>query len=277
MFTRFDHVTIVVADVEAAVARYAALLGGEPSWRGEHRELGTRAALFGLSNALIEIVGPLPDAPESEGMRDLLAARGEGMYAIAFGTDDAAQTFAQLRERGVRVAPPAEGEAADGAGGTRRYRTLELSPRATRGVSVLGVERSDTDALRAKVEDSAAFHALDHVVLRTSAPDAAIALYGEGLGVRLALDKELGKTRMLFFRVGGVTLEVVHDPSLGEQDAFYGVAYRVEDIDAAHARLGRLGFALGEVKSGNKPGTRVFTVRDGTAGVPTLVIWDPGR
>jgi catechol 2,3-dioxygenase-like lactoylglutathione lyase family enzyme len=277
MLSGFDHVTIIVADVAQASARFAQLLGAQPSWHGEHRELGTRAALFGLANALIELVGPLPDAPESEGMRALLSARGEGLYALAFATADAAATFAELKARGVRVAPPADGEASDERGPTRRYRTLELSPRATRGVSVLAVERSDTDALRGKVEDSASVHALDHVVLRTAAPDAAIALYAEGLGVRLALDKELGKTRMLFFRVGGVTLEVVHDASLGEQDAFYGLAYRVHDIEAAHARLARLGFGLSQVKSGNKPGTRVFSVRDGTCGVPTLVIWDPAR
>jgi catechol 2,3-dioxygenase-like lactoylglutathione lyase family enzyme len=277
MLTGFDHVTIIVADLEAALERYTALLGAQPTWRGEHREMGTRAALFGLDNALVELVAPIPDALEGEGMRALIAARGEGLYAIAFSCDDADATFSSLRARGVRVAPPAEGEADDGAGGTRRYRTLELSARATRGLSVLAVERADTVALRGRMEDRASAHALDHVVVQTAAPEAAIALYGEGLGVRLALDKELGKTRMLFFRIGGVTLEVVHDASAGEQDAFYGLAYRVADIEAAHARLGRLGFPLSEIKPGNKPGTRVFTVRAGSSGVPTLVLCDPSR
>jgi catechol 2,3-dioxygenase-like lactoylglutathione lyase family enzyme len=277
MLTRFDHVTILVNDVALASARYTELLGTEPRWRGEHRELGTRAALFGLSNALIELVGPLPDALESEGMRALLAERGEGLYAIAFGTDDADATFAAWRERGVRVAPPAEGEADDGAGAKRSYRTLELSLRATRGLSVLAVERQDTAALRGGPAEAASANALDHVVVRTAEPDAAIALYGAGLGVRLALDRVLGTTRMLFFRVGGVTLEVVHDAGATERDAFHGLAYRVGEIEAAHARLAKLGFSLSEVRAGNKPGTRVFTVRAGTSGVPTLVIWDPSR
>jgi catechol 2,3-dioxygenase-like lactoylglutathione lyase family enzyme len=277
MLTGFDHVTIVVADLDAALERYTALLGAQPTWRGEHRELGTRAALFGLDNALVELVAPIAEVIEGEGLRLLIAARGEGLYAIAFSCDDADATFAALRERNVRVAPPVEGEAEDGAGCKRSYRTLELSPRATRGLSVLAVERGDTAARRGRVEDSASAHALDHVVVRTADAEAAVALYGQGLGVRLALDKELGKTRMLFFRIGGVTLEVVHDASAGELDAFHGLAYRVDDIEAAHARLVRLGFSLSAVKSGNKPGTRVFTVRDGTSGVPTLVLWDPAR
>jgi catechol 2,3-dioxygenase-like lactoylglutathione lyase family enzyme len=82
---------------------------------------------------------------------------------------------------------------------------------------------------------------------------------------------------MLFFRIGGVTLEVVENPALNDSDAFYGVAYRVRNIDAAHARMQAGGLTLSEIRDGNKPGTRVYTVRDGTCSVPTLVLRDPSR
>jgi len=47
-------------------------------------------------------------------------------------------------------------------------------------------------------------------VLRTRDPEAARAFFGEGLGLRLALDREFPAwgARLLFFRVGGVTVEV---------------------------------------------------------------------
>lgn len=274
----FDHVTVIVADVVAATQAYQRLLGSAPTWSGAHRELGTQAALFGLRNTLIELVGPLPDAPESEGMRELLATRGEGLYALAFATDDAQRTVGELRARGLRAAAPADGEAHGVDGSLRRYRTVELSPRSTRGLSVLAVERTDAASLRtagAPAADRA--EALDQVVIRTAAPDAALALYGEALGLRLSLDKQLFGTRMLFFRVGGVTLEVVHDAALDERDAFYGLTYRVRDLEAAHARLGAEGFSLSAVRPGRKPGTEVFAVRDGTCGVPTLILRDPAR
>ena len=44
----------------------------------------------------------------------------------------------------------------------------------------------------------------------------------------------------------------------------------------AHARPTRATRAATEVRDGRKPGTRVFTVRDGTCGVPTLVLEAPG-
>jgi catechol 2,3-dioxygenase-like lactoylglutathione lyase family enzyme len=278
MLSGFDHVTIVVNDVAQAVSRYAALFARLPSWQGEHTELGTQAALFGLSNTLIELVGPLPNAPEAEGMRELLAARGEGLHAIAFATPDAAQCSQALRAKGVRAAPPESGEARARDGAVRTYRSVELSARTTRGVSVLAVERADASLLRGSVPESAsAVTALDHVVLRTAAPDAAIALYGEGLGIRLALNRELAGTRMLFFRIGGVTLEVVTDPSAGETDRLWGLAYRVRDIDLAHKQLAAAGFEPSPVREGKKPGTRVFTLREGTCGVPTLILRDPAR
>jgi catechol 2,3-dioxygenase-like lactoylglutathione lyase family enzyme len=278
MFTRFDHVTITLSDLDVGVARYTALLGAGPTWRGEHPDLGTRAALFSLSNAAIELVAPGPGAPEAEGLRTLLTQRGEGLQALALAADDAAAASKLLRERGLRATPPQEGAAAGDDGRARRYRTVELSPRNTRGLSVFAVERG-ADALPAPAAAPPvdAMDALDHVAIRTSDPEAALALYGTGLGLRLALDRTFGAVRMLFFRVGGVTIEVIQDASTGEQDAFYGLAYRVRDLDAAHARLCAAGFSLSEPRAGNKPGTRVFGVRDGTSGVPTLVLRDPAR
>jgi catechol 2,3-dioxygenase-like lactoylglutathione lyase family enzyme len=278
MLTGFDHVTILVNDVAYAVSRYAALFGRSPSWQGEHPELGTQAALFGLPNSLIELVGPLPSAPEAEGMRELLESRGEGLYAIAFATDDATHCSQGLRERGVRAAPPASGEARGRDGAVRTYRTVELSARMTRGVSVLAVERADASLLRGSIPEAlSAPNALDHVVLRTAAPDAAIKLYGEGLGIRLALDREVGGARMLFFRIGGVTLEVVTDPGAADTDRLWGLAYRVRDIEQAHQQLTAAGFGPSQVRDGKKPGTYVFTLREGTCGVPTLILRDPAR
>ena len=55
-------------------------------------------------------------------------------------------------------------------------------------------------------------------------------------------------------------------------DRFGGLAWRVADPDAVQARLAGAGFDVSEVRSGRKPGTKVFTVRDAPAGVPTLML-----
>jgi catechol 2,3-dioxygenase-like lactoylglutathione lyase family enzyme len=278
MLTGLDHVTVAVHEIDRAVDAYERLLGTPPSWRGEHPALGTEGALFALSNAAVELVAPKPDAEESEGLRARLAEHGEGLVALAFSVVAASEWSKALRERGLRATAPEDGEAVGRGADVRRYRTVELSQRTTRGISVLGVERADPGPLRATTPVAAScVDALDHVVVRTADSDAAVALYGRGLGLRLALDQAFDGVRMLFFRTGGVTVECVQDPGVGDRDVLHGVAFRVRDLDGAHARLRAAGLETSELRSGRKPGTRVFTVRSGSSSVPTLFLRDPAR
>jgi hypothetical protein len=98
----------------------------------------------------------------------------------------------------------------------------------------------------------------------------------------LALDRtfEQWGARLLFFRVGGVTVEIaapakpVASPAAG--DAVWGFSWRVPDVDAARARLAGEGFDVSEVRPGRRPGTRVCTVRAPTHGVATLLLGGDG-
>ncbi|MGH6950206.1 MAG: hypothetical protein ACREH4_05005, partial [Vitreimonas sp.] len=56
------------------------------------------------------------------------------------------------------------------------------------------------------------------------------------------------------------------------RDRLWGLSWRVADADAARARLAAAGANVSDVRAGLKPGTRVFTVRDRTCGVATLMI-----
>ena len=50
------------------------------------------------------------------------------------------------------------------------------------------------------------------------------------------------------------------------------IAHFVDDLEAAHERLLDGGFDVSELRTGRKPGSRVFTIRNGTLNVPTLFI-----
>jgi catechol 2,3-dioxygenase-like lactoylglutathione lyase family enzyme len=118
--------------------------------------------------------------------------------------------------------------------------------------------------------------AVDHLVLMTRDADACIRLFGEeGFGMRLALDQLVPQWggRMLFFRCGKMTLEVIHnldDPP--QQDFFWGITYLCENLDASLGSLDKAGVAHSSVRDGRKPGTRVATVKSHNLGIPTLLI-----
>ena len=116
---------------------------------------------------------------------------------------------------------------------------------------------------------------VDHVVLRTADAEASIRLFARQLGIRLALDRAVPEWggRMLFFRAGKLTLEVIEPDSPPEQaDHFWGIAYQCPDLEEEAVRLRRGGVDLSPIRPGRKPGTRVATVKSHCLGIPTLLI-----
>jgi catechol 2,3-dioxygenase-like lactoylglutathione lyase family enzyme len=118
---------------------------------------------------------------------------------------------------------------------------------------------------------------IDHVVIRSTNPDRAVALWRDRLGLRLALDRVFAERglRLLFFRSGGITLEYAtpYPPAdTHETDRLWGVSYRVRDLAAHRERLLAGGVDVSEIRVGMRPGTSVATVRSGTAGVATLLL-----
>lgn len=288
MLNALDHLIVGVRDLAAAEAATTRLLGREPSWRGAHPGAGTANVLYRLDNTYLELLAPEGEGGAGRLLGEHLEARGEGLLGLAFATDDAEACRGALASRGLEPAPLAEGSGREcDRGDERSWRQVLLPVAKTRGPLLFAIEhRSPEDRLppaplAAGAGDAAAVHGLDHVVVRTADPEAAIALYGEGLGLRLALDRRFDDwgVRLLFFRVGGLTVEVAAALGGGgelaapaDRDELWGASWRVADPEAARARLLEAGFDVSEVRRGRKPGTRVCTVRDEPCGVATLLI-----
>lgn len=93
------HVGIVVADLESALARYAALgfAGGE---RFEVAEQHVVAVVFAAGAGYVELIQPTdPEGPIAR----FLAKRGEGLHHVAYAVDDLAATLDRLETAGVRL------------------------------------------------------------------------------------------------------------------------------------------------------------------------------
>ena len=243
-------------------------------------------ALPARPNTYVELLArSAPGAVRRRGCARTSTQRGEGPYALAFGTDDADACAAALRARrpdggraGRRQRPrPRERRRA------RAGATLFLSPSETRGVPLFVIEhRSPPDALPPAAPPATRRRrssGVDHAVIMTADADAAIALYRDRLGLRLAFDRTFEErgVRLLFFRIGGITVELAAPLGAaadagGDAIASGASRTRVPDVDAARARLAAAGFDVSEVRPGNKPGTRVCTVRRETHGVATLLI-----
>jgi len=159
----------------------------------------------------------------------------------------------------------------------RALRFAEEDPQMAFTVrGVMGIVDAERDLLPA-VESAIA---IDHIVVQTVDPEAAIAWWRDRVGLRLALDREFPARglRLQFFRSGGITLEYASPlPAVptGDRtgdDRIHGVSYRVTDLALRRDRLVAAGVDVSEPRSGMRPGTTVATVRSGTAGIPTLLL-----
>jgi catechol 2,3-dioxygenase-like lactoylglutathione lyase family enzyme len=254
-----DHVVIAVRDLAQASAAYETLLGRSISAKSEQD--GVATAIVALDNIAVELMAP---AGDGETARRLSAALedGEGLKSLVFATPDIEAMHSRCDSAGLApslvTARPT-------------LRSFRADPERTHGVRIFFVARDGALPRKPAREHSAG--ALDHIVIRSGDMERAAVLYGAGLGLDLRLDREIAGRRLLFFRCGCAVVEIAEDAALAKgSDRLWGLSWRVANADAVRARLAAAGLDVSDVRAGMKPGTRVFTVRDGTCGVPTLMI-----
>lgn len=256
MITGLHHVALVVRDLDAAASAYRRLLDVEPMRQDGD---GARRAWFWLDNMGLEVIAPDGEGPSGDRVRARLDEAGEGLWLVAFAAAELEADARLCERRGLVVSE-------------RTERAVMFEPASTGGVQVALMGFPPLPS-RARPPLSA----LDHVVVRTANIDRAVANFGGRLGLDLRLDRANPGwgARQLFFRCGGAVVEFAANlkaPVSDAPDSFGGLAWRVTDPDAVHARLVAEGFDVSEVRTGRKPGTKVFTVRDAPGGAPTLML-----
>lgn len=277
MITGLDHLVLLCPEIVSGVAVYERLLGRKADWRAEV-EGGGASALFRLGNTSLELLAPAGEGPLGQRLAELIEAKGPGLTTLAFGSDGLAADRETFVRRGLEPSDITFGQSSHAeTGAERRWQSLRLPDEKAGGIKVFVVESGEGALSPAPATDDAV-HELDHAVVNTAAPDRALAFYGAKLGLRLALDRtnpDWG-VRLIFFRTGGLTIEIARRLSepedTGRPDTFWGLTWAVKDIEAAHKRLSADGFDISEIRKGRKPGSRVFTIRNGTMNVPTLFI-----
>lgn len=256
MIAGFDHLVVAVHDIAASVDACQTLLGREAG-SVEKRE-GMHAAIVHCGNISVELLAPQGGDGPAKALRAALA-EGEGLKSIAFATQDIERAHRRAERTGLS---PEAIRAAHGGG-----RVFRLDKGKTLGLRLFVME----PARSASSSRQSGVLGMDHIVVRSPNLDAALALFGARLGLSLRLEANVAGRRLLMLRCGDSILEIAEDNTISHH-LLWGVSWRVADAEATQARLHAAGLNVSHVRAGVKPGTRVFSVRDGTCGVPTLMI-----
>ena len=276
MITGLDHVVVLTGDISAGEAAYQTLFARTPAWRNSGD--GAERVMFTLDNMTLELMAPSGEGEAADRIRSVLATQGEGLASLCFRTSDVAKMHRRLDRLTLKPEPVAEVVSRDAVTeATLSWKRTRASSETTRGIRMFFLELAKERPLSVRT-GPASITAMDHVVVSTDDPERAAALYGARLGLDMALDRSHPDWgRLMFFRCGDLIVEVTHRPGkpaadAQDKDRLRGICWRVTDADATHARLVAAGVDVSEVRNGRKPGTRVMTVRNGTCGVPTLLV-----
>ncbi len=94
------HLGIAVEDLDAGIARYAALFGATLEHRARVEDQGVEAASLQVGGSRLELLAALgPDSPVAK----FVAKRGPGMHHVAFEVADVAAELARLKADGVEL------------------------------------------------------------------------------------------------------------------------------------------------------------------------------
>lgn len=283
MITKLDHFVLICPDIDAGVSAYETLLGAAPVWRAENAGEGSATALFRVDNTALELMAPFKSGPVGGRLEEMLAETGPRLTSLAYEVADAGMARHAFGRRGLSPSEIGEGASRDiQSGATRHWTRFRCADDACGGVKTFILQHTGGTLPEMDARGAGAVSSLDHLVINTPNPERAVALYGARLGLRFALDRtaEEWKTRFLFFRLGGLTLEVIYRLDQTHErdgpDHIWGLTWAVADLEAARERLGEAGLTVSEIRVGRKPGSQVFTVKDGTLGIPTLFIAHEG-
>jgi methylmalonyl-CoA/ethylmalonyl-CoA epimerase len=101
--TRFDHITIAVADLDAAMEKFSRCLNLQAKDRRRVKHLGMENVFLPLGDGAIELAAPLKDPDVPKQVQQFLERKGEGMMNLCLTVEDIDLAITHLKECGLRV------------------------------------------------------------------------------------------------------------------------------------------------------------------------------
>ena len=250
MIKSLDRISYLTNSLEEAEKTFSAFFDANPSKKVISKDRNYESVLYGFENMNFEIIRKNDGSSEED-----------KLCGFSLLSDD-------LTGLNISTSYDEYENNEESDNKTQLIKSIDIKQSPDFQLSVNEYEELDMN----RSNDNNLF-ALDHLVLTTNKSDALINLYEKELGIRLALDQFVEKWggRMLFFRTGHATIEVI-DNKVEGNDEFWGLAWKTKDIRKKREYLIENGFNVTHVKDGRKKDTLVATVKFDEIKIPTLLV-----
>jgi hypothetical protein len=250
MIKSLDRITYLANSLEKAEKTFSSFFNLKPSKRVISAEKKYESLIYIFENMCFEVIEKKDDLSEKN-----------KLYGFSLLSDD-------LSSIDISIISEKNNRQEEFEDKVQSVKSIDIKQSPDFQLLVNEYENLDMD----RANENNLF-ALDHLVLTTNKSDDLIDLYEKELGIRLALDQFVEKWggRMLFFRTGQATIEVI-DNKVEGNDQFWGLAWKTKDIRKKREYLIENGFNVSDVKDGRKKDTLVATVKFDEVKIPTLLV-----
>ncbi len=250
MIKSLDRITYLASSLEKAEKTFSSFFDLKPSKRVISAEKNYESLIYIFENVCFEVIKKKDDL-----------SKKNKLYGFSLLSDD-------LSSLDISITSEKNNRHEEFEDKVQSIKSIDIKQSPDFQLLVNEYENLDMD----RANENNLF-ALDHLVLTTNKSDDLIDLYEKELGIRLALDQFVEKWggRMLFFRTGQATIEVI-DNKVEGNDQFWGLAWKTKDIRKKREYLIENGFNVSDVKDGRKKDTLVATVKFDEVKIPTLLV-----
>ena len=250
MIKSLDRITYLASSLEKAEKTFSSFFDLKPSKRVISTDKNYESLIYIFENMCFEVIEKKDDLSEKN-----------KLYGFSLLSDD-------LSSIDISIISEKNNRQEEFEDKVQSVKSIDIKQSPDFQLLVNEYENLDMD----RANENNLF-ALDHLVLTTNKSDDLINLYEKELGIRLALDQFVEKWggRMLFFRTGHATIEVI-DNKVEGNDQFWGLAWKTKDIRKKREYLVENGFNVSDVKDGRKKDTLVATVKFDKIKIPTLLV-----
>ena len=272
MLTHFKSILITSENIEESHEQFNKLFGHDTSDMCNDSDL--KIYSHSLKNGSIELC-------ENKNQKDIFYYsqlkkhnQDNGIQALSIISDDIFGDHKKFKQMNLNISDIEEIDFNFRNRKNVKSRLFSLKKTNSSDLNLLIFDKDTSLSNKGNYEDDT-ISKFNQIIIYTPDVEYLRNLFTEKLGIRLALDKVFNfgekDIRMMFFRIGGVTLEVIENPD-SKSLSYGGVGWHSENISKCHKRLIDSNFELSEIRKGRKPGTVVATIRNAPLKMPTIII-----
>ncbi len=272
MLTHFISILITSENIEESHEQFNKLFGHDTSDICNDSDL--KIYSHSLKNGSIELC-------ENKNQKDIFYYsqlkkhnQDNGIQALSIISDDIFEDHKKFKQMNLNISDIEEIDFNFRNKKNVKSRLFSLKKTNSNDLNLLVFDKDTSLSNKENYEDDT-ISKFNQIIIYSPDVEYIRNLFTEKLGIRLALDKVFNfgekDIRMMFFRIGGVTLEVIENPD-SESLSYGGVGWHSDNISKCHKRLIDSNFELSEIRKGRKPGTVVATIRNAPLKMPTIII-----